>query len=175
MDNEQPTEWSAEIAAVYRREARQLWAMFYAQCSDAERSLDAVQEAFYRLHKHDGEPIRDVRAWLLHVGRNWLRDAARRKANTVRSGEQLEQVVQSEADPGQRVLDEETRAQVRDVLGQLRVEDRTVLILRYALGWSSSRMADVLESSASAIDMRLSRARRRMAELLEEVGFEHDG
>lgn len=174
MENEQPTEWSAEIAELYGREARQLWAMFYAQCSDAENAWDAVQEAFLRLQKQVGEPIRDKRAWLLHVGRNWLRDVARRKSSSVRSGDHLDRLAHPDSEPSHRLLDEETRAAVRTALSELRVDDRTVLVLRYALGWSSNRMADVLESSASAVDMRLSRARRRLAEVLEEMGLRND-
>jgi RNA polymerase sigma-70 factor (ECF subfamily) len=53
----------------------------------------------------------------------------------------------------------------------MREDDRQALVLRYALNWSSARMAEVLGVSAAAVDMRLSRARRRLAELLREDGF----
>ncbi|MFM7922979.1 MAG: RNA polymerase sigma factor, partial [Planctomycetaceae bacterium] len=65
---------SEEIACFYRENSRELWAIFYSMCSDPERAHDAVQEAFVRLYDHQGEPVRDLRAWLLRVGQNWLRD-----------------------------------------------------------------------------------------------------
>jgi DNA-directed RNA polymerase specialized sigma24 family protein len=51
-------------------------------------------------------------------------------------------------------------------------DDRKVLVMKYSLGWSSAQMAIVMDCTAAAIDMRLSRARRRLAETLEEQGYE---
>jgi RNA polymerase sigma factor (sigma-70 family) len=166
--------WSADVEAVYRHQARELWALFYAQCCDADRAFDAVQEAFLRLQQQDGTAIRDARAWLLRVGRNWLRDVARRQKVAARSSERLDHLAGTADDPHQSAVGAELQGQVRDALDQLRVDDREVLVLRYALGWSSQRIATVLESKAAAVDMRLSRARKRLAELLEHSGVGHD-
>ena len=79
MSNKRSSEWPDQIETVYREQGRELWALFYAQCCNAERASDALQESFVRLHEQrNGTPIRDMRAWLLQVGRNWLRDVARR-------------------------------------------------------------------------------------------------
>jgi len=78
------------------------------------------------------------------------------------------------AEPSFILADQETQQLVRDVLGRLREDDRSVLILRYGLGWASNRIAAVLNIKSTAVDMRLSRARKRMAELLEEAGVPHD-
>ncbi len=72
------------IDKYYREHARELWALFYAMCSDADRAYDAVQEAFLRYYDYGGEPVRDLRAWLLRVGQNWLRDVARKKSSSCR-------------------------------------------------------------------------------------------
>jgi len=53
-------------------------------------------------------------------------------------------------------------------------DDRKVLVMKYSLDWSSAQMAKVMDSTAAAVDMRLSRARRRLAELLEEQGYSND-
>lgn len=166
--------WSARVEVLYHGQARELWALFYAQCCDADRAYDAVQEAFLRLQQHHGAPIRDERAWLLRVGRNWLRDVARRQKVAARPSERLDGLAAGGDDPFRSACGEELQSRVREALDQLRIEDREVLVLRYALGWSSHRMASVLESSASAIDMRLSRARKRLAELFEQLGVGHD-
>ena len=164
-----------ELEELYRQQGRELWALFYAHCNDPERAYDALQESFLRLQAHRGIPIRDLRAWLLRVGRNWLRDVARRKANSVRSSDKLDDVsTRQPADPAALLSNRETRNQVRDAMGQLRDEDREVLVLRYSMNWSSNRIAETLNVSPAAIDMRLSRARKRLACLLEEAGISHE-
>jgi RNA polymerase sigma-70 factor (ECF subfamily) len=174
MAKRRATQWSAQVEQVYREQGRELWALLYAQCNDADRAHDALQEAFTRLQEQNGADIRDLRAWLLRVGRNWLRDVARRQRIAARPVGFLEDVVASAADPASAAELNETRQRIRDALGRLKTEDREVLVLRYGLSWSSQRIAQTLESTAPAIDMRLSRARRRLAELLEHTEQGHD-
>lgn len=158
----------------YREHSRDLWAMFYAVCSDAERAWDAVQHAFLKWQEHDGMPILDPRAWLLQVGKNWLRDVARRREQSRRApqGISWDDVSDRGLSPASSVEKADLIQQVRTVLQELRVEDREVLLMRYALGWPSSRIASTLESSVQAIDMRLSRARQRLAVLLTAAGVD---
>lgn len=162
------------LGTLYRDQSRELWAMFYAYCGNAERAQDAVHEAFLKLQSHSKEEIRDQRAWLLQVGRNWLRDQARRKVNSVIKTEKLDINPSQEAEPWVKLLGDEERGQIRSALQQLKEGDREVLILRYALNWSSQRIGETLDTSASAVDMRLSRARQRLAAELEQMGFHYD-
>ena len=174
MTDRQATSWSADVEAVYKDHGRELWAMFYSQCCDAESAHDALQEAFTRLHEQNGTPINDVRAWVLRVGSNWLRDVARRRKVAARSADHLDTLPGRQYDPATILEREETFSGVRRCLAQLRMDDREVLVLRYALGWSSNQMAVSLETTNSAIDMRLLRARRRLAELLESAGINNE-
>jgi len=174
MATEQTTEWSAKVEVVYRELSREVWALLYAQCSDPEKAHDALQESFLRLHQQNGTPIHNPRAWLLRVGRNWLRDVARRERVAARPTEHLDGIADLRGDPSSLLADKELQSRVRGCLDRLRLEDREVLVLRYALGWSSNRIANVLNSSAPAIDMRLSRARRRLAEIMEDAGIDHE-
>lgn len=174
MADEQTSEWSAKVLEVYTQQGRELWARFYAQCSDPERAYDALQEAFTRLHQQNGEVIRDVRAWLLRVGQNWLRDVARRKSSHTRNTEHLDRLTDNSGDPAALVANQETQELVRKALQELKEEDREVLVLRYSLNWSSQRIAETLETSPAAVDMRLSRARKRLGVLLERDGITHE-
>ena len=166
MAKRQSSAWLAEVESLYRSQARELWALFYVQCSDRERAHDAVQEAFTRLQEQNGAPIRDKRAWLLQVGRNWLRDVARRQRVAARSVESLDYLTGTQQDPSSILEQDELHARVREALSRLRTEDREVLVLRYALDWSSHQIGTALNISSAAVDMRLSRARRRLAEVL---------
>ncbi|MHC4079158.1 MAG: RNA polymerase sigma factor, partial [Planctomycetota bacterium] len=63
----------------------------------------------------------------------------------------------------------ELRNEVRQALTQLRAPEREVVVLRYALDWSARRIADTLGLNPETVHMRLSRARRRLKELLTKV------
>lgn len=162
------------LDTLYRENSRELWAIFYSQCSDPERAYDAVQESFLKLHSYKGEAIRDPRAWLLRVGQNWLRDVARRKSSSCKLSASLDEMANDRFAVEDVLASEENRDAIREALQQLLEDDRKVLVMKYALSWSSAQMAKAMICSAAAIDMRLSRARRRLAELLGEVGYEHE-
>jgi RNA polymerase sigma factor CnrH len=174
MPGEEALTWTATVEAVYRAQSRELWAMFYAQCSNADLAYDALQESFTRLQAYSGPPLRDIRAWLLKVGRNWLRDVARHRRVAANSVDYLDETEGSPADPAAILAHQELRDQVRAALDCLRPDDREILVLKYALGWPSSRIGEVLELTTMAVDMRLSRARRRLADILEKAGVDYD-
>ncbi len=174
MAEVQSATWTERVEAVYRDQARELWAMFYAHCGKPERAYDALQEAFLRLQQQPEGDILDLRAWLLHVGRNWLRDQARRKSSGTVQSDSLDSRGGSEAEPIDSLIGEELRGQVREALHRLRDDDREVLVLRYALSWSSQRIAETVGSTPAAVDMRLSRARQRLATELEKMGVRHE-
>ncbi|MFM7059032.1 MAG: RNA polymerase sigma factor [Planctomycetota bacterium] len=164
-----------QIEAFYRSHSRELWALFYSMCNDPERAHDAVQEAFARLYDYHGQPVRDLKAWLLRVGQNWLRDAARRKSNAVHLLPGLDDhSSKSTLTSEQHLQLRERQLQIRQALQMLNEDDRRVLVMKYSMDWSSAQMASVMDCSAAAVDMRLSRARRRLAEILTEQGFTND-
>jgi RNA polymerase sigma-70 factor (ECF subfamily) len=85
-------------------------------------------------------------------------------------GLETKDLVTDYQDPRDAAEFDEFHQLVRTSLSRLRLEDREVLILKYALEWSSARIGDCLDLSAEAVDMRLSRARRRLAEILKDAG-----
>ena len=174
MSNSRSPDWPQEIESIYRSQGRELWALFYAQCGDAESAYDALQESFTRLQEQNGEPILNHRAWLLRVGRNWLRDVARRQRIAAKPTEHLESIADETSEPAEDLVRDELHDRVREAMDLLKESDREVLVLRYSLNWSSQRIAEVLTSSPSAIDMRLSRARKRLGEILEKAGIRNE-
>ncbi|QDT63019.1 RNA polymerase sigma factor [Calycomorphotria hydatis] len=159
---------SADVDATYRAHAREVWAMLYADCCDRDAAAEAVQEAFTRMQSRDMTDVRDVRAWLVRVGMNWLRDAARRRRYSAKASDQLDHEFVERPSPIEQMEREEEREQIRTALEKLRVPDRQVLVMRYALDWSSKRIAETLETTVTAVDMRISRARQRLADFLSE-------
>ena len=155
-----------DIESIYNSLHHELWSLFYAFCGDSERATDALQEAFLRLQQHDRSAIRNPRAWLLRVGRNWLRDVAR--ARKRRPAERLQETPDSMETNDVAATRAECCELIRTGLDQLSERDRQTLVLRYGMQWSAQRIAETLESTATAIDMRLSRARTRLRDILIE-------
>lgn len=164
----------ADFTALHERHSREVWAVVYARWLNAEVALDITQEAFLRLWKQweAGEKIDNPRAWLLRVARNLAEDHA--KSSFRRNGTQptqvLNEVYSREPLPLEALEREETRAQIRHELEQLPPSDRHVLTLRYALDYTAEQIAAALAITTTAVHMRLSRARHRLAERLTAQG-----
>lgn len=170
----EPVPRHAEFDALYRKHSREVWALVYARWLNADIALDIAQEAFLRLWKQweQGESILNPRAWLLRVARNLAEDHA--KSSFRRNGTHPPQVMNGirsqDPLPLEQLEREETFAQLRDVVTQLSQADREILTLRYALDYNANEIAEVLAITATAVHMRLSRARQRLAERLTALG-----
>ena len=164
----------AEFEALYGLHSRDVWALAYARWLDADLALDITQEAFLRLWKQwqAGEGIQNPRAWLLKVARNLAEDYAKsafRRYGT-QSTEILNGVQSSHAMPLEKLERDETFALIRSLLDELAPADREILTMRYALDYDSTTIAERLDIAVTAVHMRLSRARQRLAEKLSDHG-----
>ncbi|MFQ3592030.1 MAG: sigma-70 family RNA polymerase sigma factor [Gemmataceae bacterium] len=160
---------------LYERHSREVWALVYARCLNSHTAMDITQEAFLRLWRDwdAAEPILNPRAWLLRVARNLAEDYA--KSAFRRFGTHPPQTmhgVQSREDsPLDRLAREETFDQLRELLEEMPSADREVLTLRYALDYDTDQIAELLGINSTAVHMRLSRARQRLAQRLKEQGI----
>jgi RNA polymerase sigma-70 factor (ECF subfamily) len=165
----------ADFEAIYKQHSREVWALVYARWLNAEVAQDILQEAFLRLWRQhqDGTRIDNPRAWLLRVARNLAEDHA--KSSFRRNGTQAPQTMNAvhgkDALPLEAMEQSETFAHVRDELAQLAVPDREILTLRYALDYDANEIAELLGINPTAVHMRLSRARQRLAERLVARGI----
>jgi RNA polymerase sigma-70 factor (ECF subfamily) len=142
---------------------------------NADVALDIMQEAFMRLWRQwqDGSDIVNPRAWLLRVARNLAEDHA--KSSFRRNGTQPPQTMNGVSGHDPMPLDhlerQETFGQLRAEMERLAPPDREILTLRYALDYNAAEIADILEINSTAVHMRLSRARQRLAERLTAQGI----
>ena len=169
-------ERSAAFEALYQRHSREVWALAYARWMNADTAMDITQEAFLRLWKQSeaGEAILNPRAWLLRVARNLAEDHAKSafRRNGTHPPQTMNGVQAHDPQPLDSLEREETFARLRGVLDEMPADDREILTLRYALDYETGEIADVLGIRATAVHMRLSRARQRLAERLkaQDVG-----
>jgi RNA polymerase sigma-70 factor (ECF subfamily) len=164
----------ADFEVLYNRHNREVWALAYARWMNADTAMDITQEAFLRLWKkwEDGETILNPRAWLLRVARNLAEDHAKSafRRNGTHPPQTMNGVQAHQPLPLDNMEREETFGQLREVMRQLPQADREILTLRYALEQDTGQIADLLGINATAVHMRLSRARQRLAERLKAQG-----
>jgi RNA polymerase sigma-70 factor (ECF subfamily) len=164
----------ADFEALYQRHSREVWALAYARWTNADTAMDITQEAFLRLWKQweAGETVLQPRAWLLRVARNLAEDHAKSafRRNGTHPPQTMNGVQAHDPLPLESLEREETFGQLREVLNQLPTADREILTLRYALEYNTTEIADLLSINATAVHMRLSRARQRVAERLKAQG-----
>ncbi len=167
----------ADFEALYQRHSREVWALAYARWMNADTAMDVAQEAFLRLWKQweEGEVILNPRAWLLRVARNLAEDHAKSafRRNGTHPPQTMNGVQGHEPLPLESLEREETFGQLREVLAQLQQTDREILTLRYALDYNTDAIAETLGINATAVHMRLSRARQRLADQLRANGIHH--
>jgi len=166
----------AEFEDLYQRYSREVWALAYARWLRADVALDIMQETFLRLWKQwkEGLDILNPRAWLLRVARNLAEDHA--KSAFQRNGTQAPQTMNGvkgrDCIPLDNMEREETIGRLRKELDDLAPADREILTLRYGLDYSGNQIAEILDINPTAVHMRLSRARQRLAERLAAQGVE---
>jgi len=165
-----------EFEALYAQYSREVWALAYARWMDSDLAMDVTQEAFLRLWKqwesHPTEEIQNPRAWLLRVARNLAEDYAKSafRRNGTQPPELLNGVRSSQPLPADEMERQEQFAQLRAVLDELAPADREILTLRYAFDYDANAIAERLNVAVTAVHMRLSRARQRLADKLSSHG-----
>jgi RNA polymerase sigma-70 factor, ECF subfamily len=172
-----PGQERTDFDALYARHSREVWALAYARWMNADTAMDITQEAFLRLWKkwEEGEAIVNPRAWLLRVARNLAEDHAKSafRRNGTHPPQTMNGVQSREPSLLENLEREETFAQLRGILQEMPQPDREILTLRYALEYNTGEIADLLGINATAVHMRLSRARQRLADRLEAQGVHH--
>lgn len=175
-NSQNPDQNRQDFEALYDAHSREVWALAYARWLNAHLASDIMQESFLRLWKQwqSGEAILNPRAWLLRVARNLAEDHAKSafRRNGTQAPQTMNGVSSKELLPTEQMEQDETFAQIRTEMEQLAQPDREILTLKYALDYNATQIADILGVNVTAVHMRLSRARQRLAERLQagEVG-----
>jgi RNA polymerase sigma-70 factor (ECF subfamily) len=135
---------------------------------DRHLAEDAAQQAFAKaavslpkLRKAD-----QFGPWLAAICRNEARDLARARREPL--PEEEPPVVAGQTDPDS----EESCRIVKEALGRLPDEAREVVFLRFYDGLSYDQISSVLGISEQAINGRLRRAKKRLAQYLRRSGFD---
>jgi RNA polymerase sigma-70 factor, ECF subfamily len=132
------------------------------QPADAE---DVAQTTFLNAYRayQQGERPRNAQNWLISIAHNVCRQRfrqAQRRPNEVEFDDRVGEIVPEE-DRGPSAED------IQRALGHLAFNQRAALVMRELEGRSYAEIAEILETSISAVETLLFRARRALREQLE--------
>lgn len=163
----------AELVNTYQHAVYNLCYRMLGERTEAE---DAAQETFLRaymnLQRYD--PARSFKTWLLSIASNHCIDRLRRRRLTWLSlDEPLPSSIvlsSDEPEPEEATIKDQRSRAIQALLGELSTEYRAAVILRYWYDYSYTEIADILDTTESAIKSRLFRARQTLADKLGTQG-----
>ena len=145
-------------------------AIAHSVLGDRHLAEDAAQQAFAKAaRKLPQLKSKDKFAgWLAVICRNVAKDTAR-DTEKLRTTEQLSAVAAGSLGP--RSHQDDVTGVVREAIAELSVSQREVVFLRFYDGMTYERISAVLGISEQAINGRLRRAKKKIADYLRRDGF----
>ena len=145
---------------------RQAWRML----GDQTEAEDVAQDAMLRLWRQAADwraGEARVSTWLYRVVHNLCIDRIRRRRPSV-AVEDAPEPVDPEPSVLTQIARNETGRAVAAAIMELPQRQRQAIILRHFEGWSNPEIGEALESSVEAVESLLARARRTLAEKLND-------
>lgn len=154
----------------------------YRMLNNAGEAEEAAQEAFIRAYTRldSYNPAHKFSTWMLSITSNYCIDIIRkRRALLLSIDEPLPPHPALMSDkskgPEAQVVMSEQQEMVQSLLQQIPEDYRQAVVLRYWYDLSYEEIAEMMETSVSAIKSRLFRARRQLAEIGQHNGLGVDG
>lgn len=163
-----------ELVELYQRP---VYNLTYRMLGEAGEAEDAAQEAFLRAYQHLDryDNTRPFKTWLLSIASNYCIDRLRKRRLTWLSIEEPlpphPSLTSAEGEPEDAALSGERHAAIQALLTELAPEYRAAVVLRYWYDMSYTEIAEMLDTTESAIKSRLFRARQSLAEKMESEGI----
>ena len=148
---------AAAFELFYNNTARKLRAYIYRVCGDAALADDLTQDAYCRFLRaakpvmSDGE----MKSYLFRIATNLLNDHYRRQKR-----ERSDHLYNA----GEHVTTEQGSYEMQQALGELNLQERSMLWLAYVEGENHQDIAQIMGLKEKSIRVLLFRARRRLAD-----------
>lgn len=149
----------AEIERLFRERRGRMWQAVFAFAGDPEIASDAVAEAFAQALNR-GEAIRSPEPWLW---RTVFRIAAGELKNR---GPQVAERFDNTCVPKDPNEVDDLARDLVVALAKLSEKQRAAVVLHHVVGYPVKDVAEILSSTTPAVYVHLSRARKRLRELL---------
>ena len=151
---------------------RPVYNLAYRMLSNSGEAEEAAQEAFIRAYTRldSYNPNHKFSTWLLSITSNYCIDLIRkRRAVLLSIDESLPRhpsfMSEWASGPEPQIMQNEQEEMVQRLLAELAPEYREAVVLRYWYELSYDEIAEMMDTTVSAIKSRLFRARRQLAEV----------
>lgn len=145
-----------DFERLYREQGDRLWRAVLAFAGDPDVASDAVAEAFAQALRRGDE---------LHAPERWLWRAAFRIA----AGDLKDRRKRTPFTVEGTYIMEESATELLAALARLSEKQRAAVVLHHAAGYPVTDIAAIVDSTPAAVKVHLSRARRRLRLLLEDI------
>jgi RNA polymerase sigma factor (sigma-70 family) len=146
-----------ELERLYRDQRDRMWRAVLAFAGDPEVASDAVEEAFAQALAR-GAAIRSPEHWLwrtvFRIAAGELKQRGRHRADHLEEAYEMDELARD----------------LVDALARLPQKQRAAVVLHHAAGYPAREIARMIGSTTPGVHVLLSRARRRLRELLETDG-----
>lgn len=140
-----------------------VYRLAYSYLKNSHDAEEIVQEVFLKLYMSDGCFERDdnVKAWLIRVSINLCKD--RVKSFWFKYRSELDMDISTESEEENSLL---------EIINRLKPEYRAIILLFYYEDYSVKEIAKMLGISPTAVTTRLSRARKKLKNLLLKEDYD---
>lgn len=160
---------SAAWDALFRRYQLPLYVYIFELIRDEQAGLDIVQETFIAAVKHLGGLREDSKfgSWLFGIAhqkiiQHW------RKRKEILFDEIPESLEEFEDGPDDLLIRREQETEFMNLLNQLPLPQRSVLLLHYVEDFSLEETSRITETQLGTVKSRLHYAKKSLRKLLEE-------
>ena len=151
---------------------RPVYNLAYRMLNNSGEAEEAAQEAFIRAYTRleSYNPAHKFSTWMLSITSNYCIDLIRKRRALLLSIDEplpAHPALQSEKaqGPESQMVTNEQQEMVQELLQELPEDYRQTVVLRYWYEMSYDEIAEVMDTTVSAIKSRLFRARRMLAEI----------
>jgi len=165
---------AAAFEALYQRYERRIYSFIYRMMGNAEDASDLTQDTFVKAYMAlpRTSPDLNVSAWLHRIASNACLDVLRRRRlvqwlpwDVFDTNPAIEPAAPD--DPAGSYIRRETELEVQRILNLLSPKHRTALVLKEYQGLSCDEIAEIMNTSRSAIKSLLFRAREEFRQVSE--------
>jgi len=150
-----------DFSSIYERYSRDVYRFALYLSGDAALAQDITAETFARAWAvHDGIRVGSVKAYLLMIARNLIRDMHRAPAVSSLPGDTA--VADQAADQERAAHARQEWRTVQRALAGLPEVDRAILLMATMEGLSHQEIAESVGLSVTAVKVRIHRARVRL-------------
>jgi RNA polymerase sigma-70 factor (ECF subfamily) len=170
-----PTLAGVPFADIYRRYRRDVFGYVFSQTGNRALGEDLTSETFARALRHGCTYIdrgKPVRAWLVTIARNLIRDhnkCAYERTTSLLGADPIPEVVlplEHADDPERRAVFSELTQRLYAAMRELPGEQRACLYLRFIEGRSVAETAGLLQKNEPAVRALQYRAIRKLRDCL---------